>query len=157
MTNKQQLLYAPENIRTSNMLPDRSADISFDPEEGRTQQQFLKECDINYIVSQNEKTGLLTHVNRGNPQFADLGDATDYKASLDYLNEAQAAFMDLPAQVRARFENNPGQLLDFVSNSDNYEEALSLGLVNKRPEPTPTPEKQPKKAAKQPEGDNPQE
>jgi len=44
--------------------------------------------------------------------------------------------MRLPADLRARFDNDPAQLIQFLENSDNKDEAIKLGLVNK-PEDLP--------------------
>ena len=137
-------LYMYAEIRTPNMLPDRSADIVFqvdkdgNPLESLTQQQFQRECDINFIVKQNQDTGLISHVNHRMPQFGDFGDATDFQSALNYLQEANDAFMSLDAHVRARFQNDPAQLLDFLTNPENIEEAIKLGLavVNKPNDPT---------------------
>ena len=38
--------------------------------------------------------------------------------------------MTLPADLRKRFSNDPGQLLSFLENEDNRAEAIKLGLVN---------------------------
>lgn len=123
------------------MLPDRSADVYTDPElaPSLTQQQFAKECDINVIVKQNAETGLISHVNSRPAQFADLGDGMDYQAHQNYLIEADAAFMGLPAEVRARFDNNPAKLLDFLQDDKNVDEARELGLLNPLPETPPAP------------------
>jgi hypothetical protein len=39
--------------------------------------------------------------------------------------------MRLPAELRARFENDPAKLIEFIDNSENLDEAINLGLVNK--------------------------
>jgi phage internal scaffolding protein len=43
---------------------------------------------------------------------------------------AEDEFDALPAQIRARFENEPANLIDFLSNEQNRDEAEKLGLVN---------------------------
>jgi phage internal scaffolding protein len=43
----------------------------------------------------------------------------------------QDEFEALPAQIRARFDNDPAQLIEFLENSDNRPEAEELGLVDK--------------------------
>ena len=123
-----------------------------------TQQQFARECDINYIVKQNEATGFISHVNRGVPQWGDFGDSVDYKSALDYISDAKDAFMSLDASLRARFDNDPGKLLDFVSNPDNADEMVKLGLANPKssepvsvPNSTPAPTKQKNPVKIQPE------
>ena len=40
-------------------------------------------------------------------------------------------FDNLPSDVRNRFNNNPAQLLDFVADPENKEEAIELGLLPK--------------------------
>lgn len=156
MTQKLTPLY--ETIRTSNLLPDRSADVHFDPdlEPSMTLQSSLAECDINTIVAQNERTGLLTHVNRAIPHFGDFGTSVDFHTAQNYLTEANNAFMGLPAELRAKFENNPGKLLDYVSDPANIEEAVQLGLATylkpeERYDPHTDPKNMPKTPLKQAE------
>lgn len=126
------------------MLPDRSTDLVFDleAEPSLTQQQFQRECDINYIVKQNEATGLITHVNNRPGNFGDFSNNLDYQDALNRVAEAQASFMALPADVRARFQNDPAELLAFVSDPRNADEAIKLGIVNPIT-PTPAPAEKP--------------
>ena len=42
---------------------------------------------------------------------------------------ADDAFMALPANIRERFNNDPAELVDFVSDDRNRSEAIDLGLV----------------------------
>lgn len=119
-------------VRTSNMLPDRSEDLVFDETDSLTQQQFLAECDINNIVKSNASGAMVTHLNERTPHFGDFGDATDFQSHQNYMAEAQSAFNSLPAEVRARFKNNPAELLDFVSQEKNQDEAIALGLATRR-------------------------
>jgi hypothetical protein len=39
--------------------------------------------------------------------------------------------MALPADVRARFENDPANLLDFMVNPANNAECIKLGLIDR--------------------------
>lgn len=148
--------YNPDEIRTSNMPSLRSSDVHFDPkiEPSMTQQSSLDECDINNIVHQAETTGFINHTNKMTPQWGDFGDSTDFQASLNYIQEATDAFMELPAEVRARFQNNPGALLDFIQDPRNQDEAIKLGLATRLPEnePEALPEaSKSKKTSKQPD------
>ena len=40
----------------------------------------------------------------------------------------------MPAEVRDRFQNDPGRFLEFANDASNYEEALKMSLAIKRPE-----------------------
>lgn len=96
-----------------------------------TQQQFKNECDINYIVNRYLQTGYVNPmlVKNGQPVFGDVSTIGGYKESLDKIQEADSMFMQLPAKIRDRFQHDPLKLLEFVANNDNYDEAVSLGLV----------------------------
>lgn len=103
-------------------------------EDSKTQQNFQDECDINKIIERFTKTGTLPQIVSGF-EFADVSDVPSYQEALNYLNEAQAQFMELPAKIRKEFDNDPGQLLSFLENPNNYERAIELGLVERQHEP----------------------
>lgn len=92
------------------------------------QQHAKDECDINTIVRRFGLTGELPSGVRA-PQYGDFTETTDYHTALSAVRAADAAFMQLPADVRTRFNNDPGALVDFVSNDANRAEAEKLGLV----------------------------
>jgi len=96
------------------------------------QQNFREETDINYIVDTFTRTGTLP--NQPLPaQFGDFTGVHDFHSALNSVHAARDAFMTLPAAVRTRFANDPGQLIDFISRPDNYDEAVKLGLVDSSP------------------------
>lgn len=97
------------------------------PETTLTQQQFRDEADINYIMERFGVTGELPQVQA--PRYGDYTDVLDYHSAMNTLRAAQEGFMQLPAAVRARFGNDPGQLLEFCSDEGNRAEAEKLGLV----------------------------
>lgn len=112
--------------------------IDFDPEEGLTKQSFKDECDINNIMTRFNATGVVSHVSSIAPEYGDFMSAGDFQSSLNTVIEAQAMFDALPAVLRDRFANDPKQLLAFIADDKNREEAIKLGLV-KEPDPEPAP------------------
>lgn len=96
---------------------------------GRTKQSFREECNIHTIMKKYRQTGLLSHVTATPPMWGDFVSVPDYQSALEKVKLAEEAFMALPAFVRSRFENDPAQLLAFVSDSKNRDEAVKLGLV----------------------------
>jgi len=96
------------------------------------QQQFRDESDINYILRQFNITGQLPPTVQI-PQYGDFTEVTDYHSALNLVQKADEAFMGLPAHIRARFDNDPGALLDFVHNEANRAEAEKLGITNLPP------------------------
>lgn len=101
--------------------------------ESMTQQQFKNQCDINQILKKFEKTGMITHLNNYQGNYGDFSKVQNFKQNLDMVMSAQVAFDSLPAAIRKRFGNDPSQLIDFVGNNENYDEALKLGLISPKP------------------------
>lgn len=100
-----------------------------------TQQQFVEESDINTMMARFGVTGHMPQSLRM-PTYGDFTGVSDYRSAMDIVVRAQGEFMTLPPDVRARFGNDPHQLIAFLENPDNAAEARKLGLV--KPLATPT-------------------
>lgn len=97
-----------------------------------TRQEFLADADINNILQKYSETGYLVDPTRPSsrePMFGDFSNVQDYQSALDALIVAQENFMQLPAKIRDRFQNDPGEFLKFVENPENHDELVSMGLV----------------------------
>jgi len=104
-----------------------------------TQQQFKDECDINNILRKHGHDPVAFQaLTRPGGKYADFSNITEYREMLDTVMSAQDAFSSLPAHLRYRFGNDPSQLLDFVQNPNNYDEGVSLGILNPRPKAAPS-------------------
>lgn len=101
----------------------------------RTQQQFADEADINTIVERFNLTGQLPSDVRA-PQYADFEGVFDFQSAMNAIRSAEESFMAMPAQVRARFVNDPQRFVEFCSDPANLDEARKLGLA------MPSPDKQ---------------
>lgn len=97
-------------------------------------QSALEESDINTIVRRFGLTGQLPSEVRA-PQYGDFTEVTDYQTALNAVIAANDAFAQMPADVRARFDNDPGKFVDFCSDEANREEAKKLGLLVPDKEP----------------------
>lgn len=98
------------------------------------QQQFADEADINTIVNKFLRTGELPD-ETAKPRYGDFtGAVNNYHDALNLIIEADEAFMQLPAKIRARFNNDAGEYVEFFNNPDNRSEAEDLGLIEKRQE-----------------------
>lgn len=120
----------------------------FFPDDGLTQQNFKDETDINNIMENFAKTGLVDHVNRVTGSYGDFTSVQDYQLHLDQVMAAQAAFMELPSAVRRRFDNDPAHLLAFLQDPRNRDEAVALGLVE--PPPSSPAQKAPTAPSEEP-------
>lgn len=100
---------------------------------GLTKQEFAKEADINHIMKRYMMTGSLTgRIDGLQPIFADVSGIGDYADVLRRIDAARSAFGQLSAQVRGRFRNDAGELVDFLQDEGNRDEAISLGLLPPR-------------------------
>lgn len=100
-------------------------------DESRTSQEFLEESDINYITEKFMRTGEAPQV-LNLPTYGDFQGVANFQESMNLINQAKQEFMALPAKVRTRFGNDPAQLLEFVADDENYDEAVRLGFIPKK-------------------------
>lgn len=108
-----------------SLASDESGLECLDP--SLAQQSAKDESDINTIVKRFNLTGELPS-GVAVPQYADFADIGDYHSALNMVIAADNAFMAMPAAIRAKFGNDAGAFVDFVSNPDNKAEVDKLGL-----------------------------
>lgn len=109
--------------------------------DGKTQQHFAEECDINTIVNNFLKTGQMPEDIKL-PQFIDYEGVFDFQTAMNTMMEAERNFMQLPAKFRAEFDNDPQEFLKYVENPANEDALIKHGLMRpgyKKPEPPAPP------------------
>lgn len=98
--------------------------------ESPVQQSMKDETDINVIMAKYRKTGLLEHVNRYQGDYGDFTQAPEsYHDAYNRVLAADEMFLDLPAQIRSEFNNDPGAFLAFAENPANEDRMRELGLL----------------------------
>ena len=97
-----------------------------------TEQHHKKACDINTIMAKYVKTGLVDHVNKHQGTYGDVTGA-DFKAAQDLIANEKTKFAELPASVRAEFDNDPANYLDLVATDEGLE--TLQGILNPPAEP----------------------
>lgn len=98
----------------------------------RTRQADAKEADINYILAQYAKVGVMPIDKFKEMRYVNSIGVPDYLQALNLVQDAQERFDALPAKIRNRFNNNPELLIAFMNDERNYDEAVDLGLVERR-------------------------
>lgn len=106
---------------------------------GFTVQADRDDADINKVIARFRKSGQLPPTLRGEPFFGDVSEFGDLADSMIKIKEAEELFMQFPAEVRERFDNDPVQMVDFLADDGNRKEAEDLGLVVKQPDPVVPP------------------
>jgi len=117
-----------------NVIPRKRVSIVND-EPSRTVQSAKQECDINFILRNYQKTGMLEHINKYQAQYGEVP-SHDFREALEIVKQAQTVFDALPSNVRNRFANDPAQFLSFCENPANLSEAKLLGLA--KPDTAPS-------------------
>lgn len=97
-------------------------------------QSSKEEADINVLVKRFGLTGQLPQGVIA-PTFGDFGEVFDFHSAMNVIAQANEAFDAMPAEVRYRFQNDPGRFLEFVQDANNREEAIRLGIANAPPAP----------------------
>lgn len=103
------------------------------PEETLAQQSAKEDADINTLVKRFGITGQMPVLERI-PLMDDFTDIGDFKTAMDRIIEAQDVFMTMPADVRARFQNDPQQFLEFTSDEKNRDEMQKMGMLKPKPQ-----------------------
>lgn len=105
---------------------------------GRTHQEFRDECDINVLMRRYIKHGVLPE-GRSVGTYGDFSEVGDYLEAQQILANATEQFASLPSTIRERFRNDPGEMLRFVADRGNLDEARKLGLLKDEPDGAAVP------------------
>lgn len=104
--------------------------------ETMTKQSHKNETDINFIMSKYQTTGVIGHISNKTPQYGEF-EPISYQEALNAVIAAQDSFEALPAALRKRFANDPGEYYEFVHDPENRDEMIKLGLITEVQAPQP--------------------
>lgn len=137
MAFKKPFLRAPGNYDTdaasdeATLPPDQYG-------ESLTIQAHAEDADINVLMRRYGVTGKMPeNAQHLVPMYGDFTEVTDYRSAVEAVNRAHDAFMLFPAELRARFDNDPQRLMEFAADPKNVEEMRKFGLANPAPQPPP--------------------
>ncbi|QCQ84955.1 internal scaffolding protein [Blackfly microvirus SF02] len=116
----------PDSGRNTARERQFSVLVCLDP--SKAVQSAKDETDINTIVKRFGLTGQLPQ-NVRTPLNMDFDAAFDFQSAMNLMVQADRAFMQMPADVRKRFGNDPAEFVNFASDPKNLEEARKLGLA----------------------------
>lgn len=96
--------------------------------EGGADQSHRDLVDINSVIARFRATGMLDHVSRRQPLYADVSDAADLHTQLNRVRLAEARFAALPARVRSVANNDPVQFLEMLADEHGTQLLVDAGL-----------------------------
>lgn len=97
-----------------------------------TDQSDKKLSDINNIMKQYAKTGLLPMQKQKVAQYIDNTLAMPLEQAHALIRDAKEMFLELPAEVRKKMNNDPTQLVDYLKDKDNHDFLVKHGVLNKK-------------------------
>lgn len=95
-----------------------------------TKESHAAECDINTILNQYSRTGVLNHMAMGSPEYLDVSDV-DFQEAMNTVLSAQSAFAALPARIRDRYRNDPAAFLAAFADQDERKFLQDEGIIQK--------------------------
>lgn len=119
-------------MKTKTILRKRVQFKSDKP--SKTQQHLKNECDVNSILERYRKTGTITHVKKSSGMYGDFSKYSNFQENLNIVKDAYELFDNLPSQIRKKFDNDPSELINYLQDPKNHEEAIQHGLLNPKPE-----------------------
>ena len=120
---------AKTEVKKIKSFFDRDSVKISDWGESRTKSEYAADMDRNEIMRKYEHFGVMPHELREQGFYGDVSNVPNYQDSLIAVQNGKQAFMTLPARIRKRFGNDPQNLLDFLSDDNNYDEAVKLGII----------------------------
>lgn len=123
-------------IRTRYMKSERSR-IKLKPSgNSLTKQNFKDGANINNILKRYKNAGLNPfYVDPTKAQFGDFTEANDLYskmcASSAIVSWAHETFNGLSADLRRKFRNDPAEMIKYIDDERNHDEAIKLGLLSK--------------------------
>lgn len=99
----------------------------------RTVQSEAEMCDLNRIMDRYALPEAFAFA-RSVPEtreamYGDFSTLEDYQTSIAVVRKAEEDFANMPSNIRAYFDNNPANMLQFLQEPEkNYEEGVRLGL-----------------------------
>lgn len=117
---------SPYNYDTA-AASQEAAELVGDYGPSLTVAEHAIDADINVIMKRFGVTGKMPE-NVRLPQYGDFTQVGDYRSALEAVRSAQEAFMEIPADIRARFDNDPQNLLTFAADPANVPKLVELGL-----------------------------
>jgi len=94
----------------------------------RTRQSDAKDADINEIV---RRFGVTKELPQGvRPiMYGDFAEVFDFQTAQNSIIDAKKTFMQIPAKIRDRFNNDPQKFMEFCVDKENLDEMRKLGLA----------------------------
>lgn len=97
--------------------------------DSKTVQADAKDADINVIMERYARTGNFPGLT-SLPSYGDFDGVSDFREALHVVRDAEQSFMQLPAKVRAQFDNDAVRFVEYCDQASD-EDLVARGILNK--------------------------
>ncbi|QXP08472.1 MAG: internal scaffolding protein [Arizlama microvirus] len=118
--------------KTKTLYGTRIRVATINDQPSKTDQSMKEQCDVNNIVRKFKRTGQVSHLSQKQGQYADVSEISDLLSATTKVAQAQDAFMTLPAALRKKLNNNPAELISWLNDPKNDDEAIKLGIKERK-------------------------
>lgn len=113
---------------------ERALSDSIPVGDSMTEQHHSDSADLNLQmarmgISDGSRLPAQTFAHVPPEYFGDFSNAVDIHTALEQMRTAETRFMELPAALRAKFDNNWAKLHDWVNDPKNLDEAIALKML----------------------------
>lgn len=112
-----------KHIGTINDLPSK------------TKQSLLDDADINKIVKRHMATETLQELDKLEKVYGQIT-STNLMDAYRQIDDAQAAFNDIPSGIRKKFDQDAGAFIDYATDPKNIDQMVKWGLAINPPAPS---------------------
>lgn len=95
-----------------------------------TKQDGKRDADINFILKNYEKTGVISNISSKEPIFGDFSQAIEYDQALNLVKKTEEEFMKWPATARELARNDPKVALEMLADEGGRAALEALGRVD---------------------------
>lgn len=109
-------------------------------DKGLTEQSHKDSCDIHNILKKYERTGIIEHTRKYEGQYMDFPDSIEFHDMMNRVAAAKSMFESIPASVRQKFHNDPGEFVDFMQDESNRDKIAEMGFSTEHLPPVEPPQ-----------------
>lgn len=102
--------------------------VVVNPGKSLTKQSFAKELDVNRIVKKYQQTGVLQKAHDFEAVYGQF-DSLDLRDYIEKVDAARDLFQEVPSDIRAKFNNDPGLFIDYATDEANMKQMVDWGLA----------------------------
>lgn len=109
-------------------------------ESSLTHQEDVAQCEIGNILKRYDATGELVSPGSHELQELQFGDATlhpDYETALELVQMVEEEFYNQPSEIRMQFGNDVNEFARAISDKNQEDRFIKLGLFKRPPEKLP--------------------